>query len=518
MCLTLEVNLAESFPTPPMDRVALVAGGRSTSYSALAERVDRWRGSLRSAGLRPGDRVALLSGNDEIFVIGYLACLTAGLVTVPLNPQSPPAELRRQLDAVAARSIIVGVAGCEVWSELRAMGLSGDLDDGLCFVAGHGEGASDDLDSVPTISDLERGTPGAVAEVADHDPAIFLFTSGTAGDPKPAVLTHRNLRTSILSVISVNPDFFNQHHTALAVIPLFHVFGINLIVNLALTTGATIVLEDHDGPGRIGELVRENAVSILVGPPTMWASLIRDPTIQATDMTSVELAVSGAARLEPALALEVRDKLGLDIKEGYGLTETGGVLSSSMGSDAPVGSVGPLMPGVEARLVDLQGNNVLVGDVGEIWVRGPMLSPGYWVLGEGGDGEIVSSSQTENGWLRTGDLAVVDDFGRLAIMTRIKDLIIVSGFNVHPTEVETALVSHPSVVAAAVRGEPDDTTGERIVAYVVAAADHTIDPHLLREHCGTELARYKVPTRISPVLELPISTIGKLRRQDLPDS
>lgn len=511
-CVSLwRVNLAQLFSVPPLDRSALVVSGRTTSYGQLVERVGAWRGALSASGLEPGDRVGLLSGNDEVFVFGYLACLTAGLVTVPLNPQSPPAELRRQMQAVDARAVIVGTQGRSVWSELTDLA---GTDVPQSFEVGPIDSSLSVLPSL-LIEALDGGTSIPMVEVPKDSPAIFLFTSGTAGDPKPAVLTHQNLATSIQSVMTVNPDFFAQEQRVLAIIPLFHVFGINLILNLGLVSGATLVLEDHVGPARTAELVRINNVSILAGPPTLWASLLRDDSISKTDFASVELAISGAARLEPVLAVQLEEVLGVSVNEGYGLSETCGVLTSSMGTDAPVGSVGPLMPGVEARLVDLEGDNVLVGDVGEVWMRGPMLSPGYWERDGNGGGEAIPSSQTTDGWLRTGDLAVVDDFGNLAIMSRIKDLIIVSGFNVHPAEVETALSSHPSVSAAGVKGEPDDMTGERIVAYVVAKKGHRVDPDVLRAHCGTELARYKVPVRIEPVLELPISTIGKLRRKDL---
>ncbi len=514
MCLTLCVNLSQQFSDPPADRLALVVGGRTTSYAQLVQRVDQWRAALVASGLQPGDRVGLLSGNDEVFVLGYLACLTAGLVTVPLSPLSPAAELHRQLSAVDATAIIVGEGGLDVWATL-ATNPGCDLSHSF-----RAQSIQEDATTLPALVvnglDLSPAAPPSpVADVDSDAAAVFLFTSGTAGDPKPAVLTHGNLSTSMQSVTTNNPEFFAEHQVALAVIPLFHVFGINLIVNLALVSGATLVLEDHAGAARTTELVRENKVTILAGPPTLWALLAADETATPHDFESVRLAVSGAARLDPALAVNVQETLGIKINEGYGLTETGGVLTSSMGTDAPVGSVGGLMPGVEVRLVDLEGENVLVGDVGEVWVRGPMLSPGYWINDGAGGGRIDPSSQTDDGWLRTGDLAVVDELGQLAIVTRIKDLIIVSGFNVHPTEVETALMTHPSVHSAGVRGEPDPFTGERVVAFVVANEGHQVDEAVLREHCATELARYKIPNRIQPVLELPVSTIGKLKRQDL---
>jgi len=202
----------------------------------------------------------------------------------------------------------------------------------------------------------------------------------------------------------------------------------------------------------------------------------------------------------------VEARLCLRIAEGYGLTETSGTLSSSVGFEVPVGSVGPPMPGVEVRLVDEVGADVLIGDVGEVWVRGPMVSPRYW---------SADSLISDGEWLKTGDLAVVNDDGFLSIVDRIKDLIIVSGFNVHPIEVERALVDHPSVARAAVVSEPDDRTGERVVAHVVAMPGADVDAAELIRHCDRELARYKVPRRIEIVGSLPETAIGKVKRREL---
>lgn len=505
------MNLARIFSDAFPDRVAAVSGQRKTTFSQLSERSDRWRGALLESGLGQGSRVAILVGNDEVFLLAYLASVTAGMVAVPLNPQAPVRELRRQLDAVQVSAIVVGAAGMDVFVGLRDQLVA----DGVkCFVA---EPIPAEATCLPVVlnAELDAGTPVPLVEVEGEDPALFLFTSGTAGDPKPAVLTHDNLVASMQSVRTANAEFLKNPQVSLAVIPLFHVFGINLLVNLALVAGTTMVLEDHVSSARTAELIREHEVTIVAGPPALWAGLVNDDRVTAADLSSIRQAAAGASRLEPSLAVQVNEMLEVDLNEGYGLTETGGVLSSGIGSNPPIGSVGILMPGVEARLVDLEGNNVLVGDVGEVWVRGPMLSPGYWMVGDDGTTSIETPSRTEDGWLCTGDLAVVDDDGYLAIMSRIKDLIIVSGFNVHPTEIEGALLSHPSVSQVGVRGEPDDATGERPVAFVVATPGHQFDADVLIAHCREELARYKVPTRIEPVLELPTNLIGKLRRQEL---
>jgi long-chain acyl-CoA synthetase len=258
-------------------------------------------------------------------------------------------------------------------------------------------------------------------------------------------------------------------------------------------------------------LIREHAVTLMAGPPTMWAAFLGLTELQSGDLASLRVALSGAAKLDPDLADRLRRRFGVEVCEGYGLTETCGTLASSLDAGAPPGSVGPPLPGVEARLVGTDGLPVLVGDPGELWVRGPMVSPGYWRAGQ------VVSALTPDGWFATGDLAVVDDDGFLAIVDRIKDVIIVSGFNVHPTEVEHVLGGHPMVAEAAVIGESDDETGERVVAFVVPSGPVRPDPLDLRDFAAARLARYKVPRRITVVADLPHGVTGKLRRNAIAD-
>ncbi len=497
------VNLARRFEgpaadRPPVGRAALVVDDDTITYGELWERVATWRGALIAAGLEPGDRVALLAGNSAVFPLGYLACLGAGLVTVPLNPASPVPELTSELDMVTPAAIIVD-EGCEpVWAGLAPTKSAAGLERfDVTRLDGGGPG----------------GAPADIVDVDDDAIAALLFTSGTAGPPRPAILTHGNFASSLQSIVSLPLGLLEDHHTALAVIPLFHVFGLNVIVNLGVFIGATLVLEDHVAPNRTCELARANGVTIVAGPPTLWRSLLLDNSIEPDSFATVRLAVSGAAKLDPRVSLGLAERLNVDVREGYGLTETCGIAATAMGSSAPRGSVGPLFPGVEARLVDADENDVLVGDAGELWLRGPMVSPGYF-----GDEETTRRTRTADGWLRTGDVAMVDENGHLAIIDRLKDLIIVSGFNVHPTEVESALTGHPAIAAAAVVGEPDEATGERIVAHVVPA-DPAIDPEELRrlciEHCSASLARYKVPRRVVVASELPVTAIGKIRRREL---
>ncbi|MEM9133411.1 MAG: AMP-binding protein [Actinomycetota bacterium] len=479
---------------------ALITTSGALTRAELRERSERWRADLAAAGIERGDRVVLIAGNGELFVVAYLALLGLGAVTVPLNPQSPPAELRREVDDVVPRAAIVEPAVLVAAGEAGAEALLGP--------------------SVPVIdvATLGSGEPMAARSVDPDDPAVLLFTSGTAGMPKPAVLTHLNLASAMASMVSLPVDLIGAGHVALAVIPLFHVFGLHTVINLGTRIGATLVIDDFLGADHVADLVDRHGVTLLVGPPAMWQVLAGADGLDAEAFASVKLAISGAAKLDPGLRARVAERLGLTLDEGYGLTETCAVAASSVGIEAPAGSVGHLMPGIEARLVDGDGRDVLVGDAGEVWARGPMVSPGYFTVEADGRARLVSN-RDEDGWLRTGDVAVVDDGGFLSIVDRAKDLVIVSGFNVYPGEVEVVLQRHPAVAEAAVVGEADADTGEALVAHIVlagAAAEAGEAPvDELLAHCRHQLARYKVPRRVEVHDVLPRGLAGKLRRLEL---
>ncbi len=490
------MNIVERFPIHDDSKVALVIQGQETTYGQLGDRVSRWRGGLLAAGLEAGDTVGLIAGNSDTFVLGYLACLSAGMIAVPLNPQSPAAELCRELETVTCKGMIVGARGQETWSQITDPASLGVV---------HLFDAAD-----RSLAQLDEGTACPTVPVAADAIACLLFTSGTAGSPKAAILTHANLWASLLSIVSAQPSIMEEPQTALAVIPLFHVFGLNVVVNLSMLLGSKMVLANYEHPAETAELVRINKVTQLAGPPALWRAILEEPGLVPSDFVSLKRAVSGAAKLDPTIARGLMDRLGIDLREGYGLTETCATVASSVGTDAPLGSVGLVMPGVQARVIDKEGNDVLVGDTGELIVTGDMVSPGYWL-----DAEATDAARNADGWLLTGDIVMVDDDGYLSVVDRVKDLIIVSGFNVHPGEVETALSSDPSVAEAAVVGIEDAATGEAVVAYVVAAPGHEIDQLHLLDHCVKQLARYKIPRRIIAVDALPKTSVGKIRRRDL---
>jgi long-chain acyl-CoA synthetase len=467
------------------DAVALVEGPRAVSFAELEGLAAAAAHGLGRLGVAPGDRVAVASHNDVAFVTAYLGALWAGAVAVPLNPLAPGRVLAAQTARVGAQHLLCG-SGTE-----ELLGVTG----------------------ARPIADLLTGERlDAEAERDDAELAVLLFTSGTAGAPRAAMLTHGNLAANIGQVqehpgLRIRPD-----DAGLGALPFFHVFGLNVALGVALTAGARTVLLDHFDAARAAELIRAHGVTILAGVPTMYGSLLELPDELASpaSFSSVRLAVSGAAELPLQLAEAFHDRFGITIHDGYGLTEAAPIVSTTAVEDAPrFGSIGPPLPGVEVRIVGDDGEDVVAGDPGEIWVRGPNVFAGYW------DDAEATARVLVDGWLRTGDVAVVGDDGYLSLVDRKKDLIIVSGFNVYPAEVEEVLLAHPGIADAAVAGTPHPRTGEAVAAWVVAEDGVTLGVDDVREHAARHLARYKVPATVEIVTALPRNEAGKLLRREL---
>ena len=473
------------------DAVALVGPTGTVSYRALTARVAGLARTLTAAGILPGDRLGLSSGNDDAFVVGYLATLQVGAIAVPLNPMAPTRELTRELDAIEPRLVLGAGASAETIAAAGREVLR--------------------LDQLIDATD-GSGEPESIAARATDDPAVMLFTSGTAGTPKAAVLTHGNLAANITQVLDHPGLAIRPDDVVLGVLPFHHIFGLNVVLGVTLAAGGTVVLEGHFDPSSTAALVATHGMTVVAGVPAMYDQwLVLDPPLPDTTFASVRLAVSGAAPLLDRVAEGFRSRFGIVLHQGYGLTEAAPIVTTTALTPEPVpGSIGPPLPGVEVRLVGEDGTDVLVGDPGEIWVRGPNVFAGYW-----NDEEASSRALTDDGWLRTGDVAVFTDDQELFIVDRAKDLVIVSGFNVFPAEVEEVLLAHPDVADAAVVGEEHSRTGEAVAAYVVARAGATLDVAALGEWCADALARYKCPGRYEVVDELPRSSTGKLLRREL---
>ena len=496
------MNLATLLEDHPGSRTAIVSGSDRVSYGQLRTEIAATRGVLVGLGLEPGDRVAILCGTNTRFVRGWYAAVGAGMVAVPLNPQAPAAEIQRELSVVNARAVIAGPAGVAALETLDRAEVAA-LEHCLVPAGSVFEGAID-LDAA-----VAQAAPVPIVDRDDEQLATLLFTSGTAGSPKAAMLTHGNLASNIRQVLARPEQVARPDDVSVCVVPLFHVLGLNSILNVSLWVGATLVLVERFDPVSMIELVVEEQVSTMAGPPTMWSALTQLEDVDEGAFSSIRLAASGAAAIADRVVEEAQTRFGIRIYEGYGLTEASPTVTLATGTDAPIGSIGKPIPGLEVRLVDSDGD-VFVGDPGELLVRGPNVFRGYL-----GDPVATARVIDENGWLHTGDIAVVDDDGYLYLVDRAKDLVIVSGFNVFPAEVERVLVTHPAVREAGVVGQPHPHSGETVKAFVVAEDGHIVEEDELVAWCANELARYKCPTKIDLVDEIPRGMGGKVLRREL---
>ncbi len=497
------VNLATLFADHPQDRTAIVAAGDRITYGQLADEVAKTRGVLTSLGLEPGDRVAILCATNFRFVRAWFGILGAGMVAVPLNPQSPAPEVERELAAVGAKAVIAGPAGIGVLEHVDRAHVP--TLEHVLRPAGVELADSIDLDE---LRDSVEPTP--IVEREEADLATLLFTSGTAGSPKAAMLTHGNLAANLRQNLATPGKHVRADDVGLCVLPLFHIMGLNSILNLSLFVGATLILQERFDPMTVFETVQDEQVTVLVGPPTMWAALSQIDLVADDALSTLRIAFSGAAMLPNRVVEEMMGRFGLRILEGYGLTEASPGVSIAREDDTPVGSIGRPMAGLEIRIIDGAGEDVYIGDEGEIIVRGPNVFVGYL-----DDPEATARAIDPDGWLHTGDIGVVDDDGYLYLVDRAKDLIIVSGFNVFPAEVERVLNAHPGVVESGVVGVTHPYTGESVKAFVVPEAGRVLEEDDLIEWCATELARYKCPTKIDIVDEIPRGLGGKILRREL---
>ncbi len=500
------MNLAHIIDGHDADSTALIWRNRVTTYGELSDHIARFRGGLAASGVTAGDRVALVLGNSPHFVIAYLATVGLGAVAVPLNPASPGPELESELAVVEARAVIVDKFGDHNWSQVdRSAVPSIDL-----VVSTESE-TDRGADQVVAFDDLLAAPPCDVVEVEPGDLAVLMFTSGTAGSPRAAMLTHGNLHTNLDQSRRAD-GHINDSDVLYGVLPLFHIFGLNVVLGLGLYVGATIVLVQRFDPATAVQSIVDRGVTVIPGAPAMWAAFTHFDELDPATFATVRLALSGASRLPISVAQAMLDRFGVEIREGYGLTEASPIVTTSTGITPRFGSVGRALEGVEIRLVNSNGD-ALVGDVGEVLVRGDNVFIGYY-----GDPEATASVLDADGWLHTGDMATADDDGYLHLVDRSKDLIIVSGFNVFPAEVEEMLTMHPDVVEAAVVGVAHPHTGEAVKAYVVCSADADVDEETLIEYSLDHLARYKCPSKVIFVNELPRNTSGKLVRRQLDDA
>ncbi|SDN50548.1 long-chain acyl-CoA synthetase [Nocardioides szechwanensis] len=501
------------------DRLALVeAGGRSLTWAQLDQEVSRIATGLGAAGVVAGLRVMSALGNRIEFVTTYLGTLRAQAVAVPVNPSSTPGELARMIVDSGSRMVVAD--GTTVSAVREAVALLGRALDG--DIEGLGEVDPDVMARVTlprivvvgaTLLPGERSYDHLRADTPRPSPALqdpeklaaLLYTSGTSGRPRAAMLTHRALLANIEQVAAVEPPMMHGDDVVLGVLPLFHVYGLNAVLGGVLRHRAKLVLTERFDPQGTLDLIEDEACSVVPVAPPVFAYW-RDVEALEERLGPVRLILSGSAPLSTEVIEEFTERTGVPIHQGYGLTEASPVVTSTLCSESlQNGSVGAALEGIEIRLVDEAGHLPLGDDPGEIQIKGANLFSGYWP--DGSDGP------DDEGWWSTGDVGFLDRTGDLFLVDRLKELVIVSGFNVYPVEVEDVIRETPGVSEVAVIGVDDPVSGEAVVAYVVApGGDAAQVEAAVRERCEMRLARFKRPSRIEVVDELPLTVTGKVQK------
>lgn len=485
------------------EKTALIAGDRTIAYGELDDRARRAGGALHALGVRKGDRIALVLGNVPEFVEALHGAWRIGAVVAPLNVMLTPEEAGYVLADAEAAAVVTDPAFLATVLAVRDRVASLEH----VLVTGRGPappGTSSYEEALQSAAD-----PPQVA-IVDEDLALLAYTAGTTARPKGAMLSHGNLLANLDQMAHVAALAEAETDVVLLALPLFHIYALNVVLGITIREGATAVLVERFDPVATLELIERQRVTVLFGAPPMFAAWLQAAEQRPPDLSSVRLAVSGAAPLPGEVLEAFRDRFGITIWEGYGLTETApAVTTNALGQVAKADSIGLVLPGVEVRLVDDQGEEVEEGDPGEIVVRGPNVFRGYWNRKDESEGVFL------DGWLRTGDVAYRDEDGYLFIVDRTKDLIIVSGFNVFPREVEEAIAAHPKVAEVAVIGVPDDRTGEAVKALIVPKPGHTLTEEEVLDHCRDTLARFKWPRQVELVDSLPKHVTGKVLRRAL---
>ncbi|MCM3711697.1 fatty acid--CoA ligase family protein [Sporosarcina luteola] len=488
--------------------------GKDTSYAEFDQSVSMFASALQDLGIEKGDHIALLLGNTPHFLISLYATMRIGATAIPVNPIYSPDEISYILHNSDAKAVIaidqllpLVEKSATLFPSIEnyiVCEMSTDVGERVAALADKAKA------KVQLFSELiATGRPDLEPiDVDGNETAIILYTSGTTGRPKGAMLTHENLYSNARDV----GDYlrFSENDRVVATLPVFHVFALTVVVNAPLLKGATILLIPRFSPAEVFESIKEQKATIFAGVPTMYNFLYQYPEGDPADFNTIRIAISGGASLPVALLHNFENKFNVRISEGYGLSEASPVTCfNPLDRERVPGSIGTNIINVENKVFNEYGEEVPVGEVGELVVQGPNVMKGYYKMPE------ETAAAIRDGWLYTGDLARQDEDGYFYIVDRKKDMIIVGGYNVYPREVEEVLFTHDDIVEAAVIGVPDTDFGEEVQAFVVLKKGAVADAEKLKAFCANRLARYKVPKTIDFLDELPKNTTGKILRRSL---
>ncbi|MFP5110866.1 fatty acid--CoA ligase family protein [Bacillaceae bacterium C204] len=500
---------AENFATKP----AYYYMDQTCTYAELDGAITKFASGLEKLGVKQGDHIALLLGNSPHFVISLYGALRLGVTVIPVNPIYTSDEIGYILNNGDVKVVIALDLAIPLVEKMHTFlpkiehyvfcetSPTSSVESKIEALSGSLKMKSFSL--VLASGDLTFKGP----KLNDDDTAIILYTSGTTGKPKGAMLTHKNLYSNAKDVSEYLK--MNSDDKVVTVLPMFHVFCLTVALNAPLLSGATLLIAPKFSPREIFELVKENQATVFAGVPTMYNFLLQYPDGNPEDLKSLRLCISGGASLPVALLKNFEQKFNVIVSEGYGLSEASPVTCfNPLDRPRKPGSIGTSILRVENKVINELGEEVPVGEVGELIVRGPNVMKGYYKLPEETEAAI------RNGWLHTGDLARMDEDGYFYIVDRKKDLILVGGYNVYPREVEEVIYNHTDVVEVAVLGIPDPNLGEAVKAFVVSKNPELTTEQLL-DYCREHLAKYKIPSLIEFIEELPKNTTGKILRRVL---
>lgn len=515
----------ERYPRLP----AIKNFGVSLSYQQLAETAEAFAGYLQHRlGLNKGDRIALMLPNLLHYPVALLGALQAGLIVVNFNPLYTSHELLAQLKDCGAAAIVL-FAGCA--QRLQAIIAEtavphviiahiGDLmpwPKGLWmdFAAKHLKKRIPPWDIPKAISfkrALQQGGALRPVQISADDIAFIQYTGGTTGTPKGAMLSHRNIVANIQQTyLWIRRHVREGEERVIVALPLYHIFGltINFLSHLKFGSEHILIADPRNIPALVAEL-KASRFSVLAGVNALFAKLLKNDEFKQLDFADLRLVVGGGEAIKPSVAEQWQRVTGKPICQAYGLTEASpGICCNPLYLDDFNGTVGVPIPSTEVEIRSEDDAPLPPGEPGELWVKGPQVMQGYW-----NNPHATEQVLTPDGWLRTGDIATMDEKGYIRIVDRKKDMIIVSGFKVYPNEIESLLTAHPGVAEAAVVGQVDETAGEIVTAFIVKK-DPSLKESDIERYCRENLTPYKVPRKIVFLDELPKSPIGKVLRRHL---
>ena len=492
------------------DHVALTQGGRGISYGELLEQSEKLAAALSAAGVAKGDRVALMLPNCPEYVVGFFGAMRIGVAATQVNPIYVERELEHIFANSGSETAIVHattyrkVKDVQARTSLRRVISVGTPEGGL-------EGGDATFDEFVGSA----SGPAPRVEIDPHeDLASIQYTGGTTGVSKGAMLTHANLLGGIRQTVDLlieDPSDFPENGKVVAVAPLFHIFGLTMVMLFGLRHGWNLLLVPKFQPDEMMRLIKREKPVMLAGVATLYMALHSYPEMEEYGLDEVRLYTSGGASVPLGLLDSFERRTGRPIWEGYGLSEGAPVSFNTYLRGSVGGSIGVPIPGTDVRIVDTETGEreMPLGEPGELIVKGPQVMKGYWRMPE------ETANALRDGWLHTGDVARMDESGYLYIVDRKKDMINTAGYKVYPREVEEVLYKHPEVVEAVAIGVPDEYRGETVKAFVVKKDGSALTQEELISYCRENLAPYKVPKIVEFRKELPKSAVGKLLRRVL---